>query len=502
MKDGKLRIVITSSEMVPLAKVGGLADVIGALSQSLGRMGHEVTVFLPGFSSIPEKYRGETLLDGELEFQWGREKVTLREARLKNQGVRVILVENDNFFKRDGVYTDPSTGEEFKDNARRFLFFSVAAVEAVRILGLKPDVLHINDNQTAPVAPFLKTRFGGDPTLSNIPVLYTIHNLGYQGVYPGEVFNDFGISRDLFYPMGPFEFFGNVNFMKAGIWYSDLISTVSKRYAEEIQTSEEFGYGLQGVLKARSADVYGIVNGVDYSIWDPRNDKLIPVNYGKDTLEDKKKNKSALLKRCGFNARQTRRFLLGMVTRLADQKGLDLIEQASTELMKLDISLVVLGTGQKKYHEFFTKLMAKYPRWIYAEFSFDDPLAHLIEAGADAFLMPSKYEPCGLNQIYSMRYGTVPIVRAVGGLYDTVKEFNEKDWSGTGFTFSDYTPEALLACVRKAFACHENPKLWRKLMLNGMSEDFSWEKAAREYLALYRKAITKKSVRENCLAGK
>jgi len=292
--------------------------------------------------------------------------------------------------------------------------------------------------------------------------------------------------------MGPLEFWGKISFMKAGLVYSDVLNTVSETYAREIQESDEYGYGMEGILRERRNDLFGIVNGVDYNIWDPATDKLIPYNYSKDDLSGKLKDKRYLLERYNLPVKSRRVPLIGMVSRLADQKGFDILAEAINDIMSFDLQFVLLGTGEKKYHRLFTKIASDYPRRFGVKLAFDNALAHQIEAGADMFLMPSRYEPCGLNQLYSLRYGTVPIVRATGGLADTVKDYDPSTDTGTGFVFKEYSPSALLQAIDKAVSVFLNKTLWTKLMRRGMEEDFSWRVSAEKYLNLYRIAIGKR----------
>ncbi|MCI0405719.1 MAG: glycogen/starch synthase, partial [candidate division Zixibacteria bacterium] len=321
---------------------------------------------------------------------------------------------------------------------------------------------------------------------------FTIHNVAYQGHFPKETFFKLGINPHLFYPASPFEFWGKVNFMKIGISYADIINTVSERYAVEIQSDPEFGHGLEGVLRERNADLFGIINGIDYDDWNPEKDGLIPIRYGPRTLEKKKKNKEALLKKCGLSGVTDP--LLGMITRLVDQKGLDLFAEIADDLLALKVKMVVLGTGDERYHELFKELEKKYPKKIKAFLTFDNKLAHGIEAGSDLFLMPSRYEPCGLNQLYSLKYGTVPVVRETGGLADTVEPADEKGERGTGFVFTHYDSGEFFDSLKKALSLYGNKAAWKKLQLRGMEKDFSWHASAVKYLDLYQKALAKEPV--------
>ena len=329
-----------------------------------------------------------------------------------------LFLRHDEFFNRVNLYHDPASGLDYIDNDDRFIFFCRAALEATKVLPWMPDIVHANDWQTGLMIAYLKTKYRDDPFFARARSIFTIHNMAYQGVFKAASFEKLGLSDNLFYSTGPFEYWGKLNFMKSAISYADLINTVSERYALEIQSSEEWGCGLEGVLKERSSDIYGIVNGVDYSEWSPSKDKFIPFNYDRSDLAGKKKDKVELVNRIGLPFRK-KTLLIGMITRLVDQKGLDLFVDIIDKLFSLDLQLVVLGTGDEKYHKMFTQWEKKYPDRLKIILAYDNELAHWIEAGADAFLMPSRYEPCGLNQLYSLKYGTIPIVRATGGLADT-----------------------------------------------------------------------------------
>jgi len=317
--------------------------------------------------------------------------------------------------------------------------------------------------------------------------VFTIHNLGYQGIHDPWVLGLAGFGRELFYPTGPFEFWGRVNYMKVGLAFADLISTVSPRYAAEIQTSGEFGFGLEGLLARRGRDLRGILNGIDDSLWDPARDPLVPHPYDREHPEGKWKNRAALAQECGFPSAPDWP-IVGMVSRLVDQKGFDLIEQAERDLLKLEARFVILGTGQARYQELCARMMASAPSRVHYRAGFDDALAHRIEAGADFFLMPSRYEPCGLNQMYSLRYGTAPVVRATGGLADTVQDFDPQSRRGTGFVFQRYEASEMLGALRRAFTVYRQPHLWSELRANGMACDFSWRRSADGYDDLYREA--------------
>jgi starch synthase len=393
-------------------------------------------------------------------------------------------------FDRDQLYVDPVTKRDYPDNDVRFIVFCRAILDAMKRLDWAPDVIHTNDWQTGLVPALLATSYQSDPFFAAVKSVFTIHNVGYQGIFPPETFRKLDLPEELFYPTAPFEFWGKVNFMKAGISFASLVTTVSEQYAEEIQSSNEYGYGLEGVLNNRAGDLYGIVNGVDYDEWSPTKDRLIPATYGLSNLAGKKRNKVELLRRLGLPYRESVP-LIGMITRLAAQKGLDLLVAVANDIFALDLQMVILGTGDKVYHDLLTALEKKYPDKLKVLLKYDNEMAHWIEAGADAFLMPSRYEPCGLNQLYSLKYGTLPIVRATGGLADTVVDVGESPGSGTGFAFVDYVPEELVKVIRRAVVLFGDKMQWREVVKNAMRQDFSWKQSAQRYAELYRMAMAR-----------
>jgi len=487
---------MVSAEMYPFAKVGGLADVVGALSKELDRGGHKVTVFLPKYRGIHEKkFPGLSLHKaGEIDVQVGDslERAQVGLATMPGTSVRVILIGNDRFFDRENPYVDPTTGKDWPDNAQRFVFFNKAVLESMRLLEWMPDVLHMHDYQAGLIPILLREAYRDDPHYRRIGTVYSIHNMGYQGIFPPETLDLIGLSADLAYATGPLEFYGKVNFMKAAVLYTDLITTVSPRYAEEIQESGEFGFGLEGVLRTRRDSLVGILNGIDLEVWDPAHDKLIPHTYTASDLAGKKANKIRLLESMELPV-EPEVPLIGIISRLVDQKGFDLFETIAGDLFGEKLKMVVLGSGQPKYESLMKRLRAKYPNKFAVALEFNDPLAHLIEAGSDFFLMPSRYEPCGLNQMYSLRYGTVPIVRAVGGLADTVQDYAFETGKGNGFVFTEYTGEALLGAIRRALTLYQKKRPWKKLITEDMKIDNSWGAAARKYVRVYERAQAKRA---------
>ena len=396
------------------------------------------------------------------------------------------FIEKDEYFSREFLYGTASG--DYPDNASRFAFFSNAVLESIASLGFIPDIIHCNDWQTALIAFYLKYKFQDRGAFNKIKTLFSIHNLAYQGLFSPEVMPDIGVEAE-FFKSAALEFYGKFSFIKAGILYSDAINTVSKAYAKEILTPE-FGCGLDGLLTTRKADLYGIINGADYSQWNPQSDKFIKINYNEKNLADKSKCKQDLLEEVGLGDDDGP--LLGVVSRLAEQKGIDIIASALPEMVKLGCRLVILGLGEEKYHLLLTEMAGKYPRNLAVKIAFDNPLAHKIEAGADMFLMPSRYEPCGLNQMYSLKYGTIPVVRAVGGLDDVVIDYSQDVKTGNGFKFKNADPQSLITALNRAISVYNNRKEWLALMARAVKFDFSWERSAEEYINLYRKIVKTK----------
>jgi starch synthase len=476
-----MRIVFAASECVPFSKTGGLADVVGALPRALAALGHEVSVFLPRYKqtklaqaqtvvrsiTVPfdDEYRFCSVLDGG-----------------KQSGVQFYFIEYPPFFEREALYGTP-TGD-YPDNAERFSLYSRAVLEASKIIGI-PDVFHCHDWQSAQIPILLRSVYANDPALRNAPVVFTIHNMGYQGVFPPDTLPLLMLPWDLF-TMDKLEFYGKVNFLKGALVFSDFITTVSKKYSQEIQTAE-YGFGLEGVLRNRAGTVTGILNGVDYSEWSPETDKYIVARYSSEDLSGKQLCKKDLMEQFGVANADLSLPVIGIVSRFAAQKGFDLIAQVADRLARENMIVVALGAGDKEYEELFLRLNKIYPQKFAVKVAYDNAIAHKIEAGTDMFLMPSRYEPCGLNQIYSLKYGTIPIVRATGGLDDTIEPFDPKTGKGTGFKFSEYSGEALLQTIRAALAAFEDKPSWQKLMRNGMAKDFSWNASAKEYVRVYER---------------
>jgi starch synthase len=394
--------------------------------------------------------------------------------------VQYFFVDDPGYFDRDQLYG--TTQGDYPDNAERFAEFSRAAIEVAARLW-KPDVLHCHDWQAALVPALLRTEPQSDPALRACPVVLTIHNVGYQGVFPREAMERAGLPDALFHLNG-LEFYSQVNYLKGGLLFADALTTVSSGYAAQIQTPE-YGHGLEGVVRNRASRLTAILNGVDYSIWDPQHDPLIVAPYSAQDLSGKRECKKDLLDVFGLPMGNLRRPIAGIVSRFADQKGFDLLEEIADELLEEELVIMALGTGDAKHERKLRELARRYPARMAVKIAYDNPLAHKIEAGADLFLMPSRYEPCGLNQIYSLRYGTVPVVRATGGLDDTIEAYDARTGQGTGFKFQEYSGPAFLEAVRKALTVYQDKKAWQGLQVRGMAKDFSWNASAAEYARLY-----------------
>ncbi len=472
----KLRVLVVASEAVPYAKTGGLADVAGSLPVALAEHGVEVALVLPFYRHVSRAAESAVPIRGQSSM------VTYHEPLPSlHGGVRTFLVRNDHYFWRDRLYG-------YLDEAERFIFFDRAVVELVRVLDWQPDVIHCNDWQTGLVPIYLRQLAESEPHFATTRTLFTIHNLAYQGIFPEETMELAGVPWDLF-RMEALEFYGQVNFLKAGIVFSDIVTTVSPTYAKEIQTSE-YGERLEGVLKQRADSLVGILNGVDTQVWDAATDPMLPVHYRQaSAARGKSANKKALQDAVGLPRAAVP--VLGVVARLARQKGFDLLCDALSDLMQEKVQLVVLGVGEEDLQERLQVAAQQAPDKIKALFRFDEQLAHLIYAGSDLFLMPSRYEPCGLGQMIAFRYGSVPVVHATGGLADTVEPFDPGTGAGNGFVFREPTAEALAAAIREALAVYRQRQAWAKLVRKIMGIDHSWRKSGARYLELYRRLAKK-----------
>jgi starch synthase len=476
-----MKILFVASEGLPFSKTGGLADVVEALPRALVAHGQEVAVLLPRYRDM----RGIAVAAPSLTVPMGD---TLRFPGIADggmlHGVRYFFVEDSEYFDRDQLYG--VAGKDYPDNAERFAEFCRAAIEFCKHVWM-PDVIHCHDWQAGLVPVLLRTQYAKDDAVREIPVVFTIHNMGYQGIFPRETIQKAGLPEGLF-NIDELEFYGRVNFLKGALVFSDYLATVSPKYAEEIQTPE-YGQGLDGVVRNRADRLTGVLNGVDYAAWSPERDKVIASRYSRKDLTGKLACKRNLLEAFGLPQEALNQPVIGIVSRFAGQKGFDLIEEVAPDLLAEDLAIVALGAGEPKYEKLFLELAQTYPAKFGVKVAYDNILAHRVEAGSDIFLMPSRYEPCGLNQIYSLKYGTVPVVRATGGLDDTIEAFDPATGRGTGFKFQEYEGAALLGAMRQALAVFRNePAIWRRIQLNGMAQDFSWQAPAIEYARLYELA--------------
>ncbi len=479
-----MRVAMAASEVTPFAKTGGLADVLGALPVSLAQLGVETSVILPNYGFIEHLRYGIAPTGITLDVPVSSRGVSAQvfHTRIKD-AVDVYLLGADRYFARPGLYGD---GGDYADNAERFTFFSRAVLTLLQHLGT-PDVLHCHDWQTGPALAFLRGDAARYPDLQSAKTVFTIHNLGYQGRFWQQDWHLLNLDPRYFSP-SYMEFYGDINFLKTGLVFADALTTVSPTYAQEIQTPE-LGYGLDGVLRARRADLSGILNGIEDEEWNPATDTLIAATYSRRRRTGKSFCKRSLQMEMGLPAERTVP-VIGMVSRLASQKGFDLLEASFAELMQRGVQLVILGSGEARYQDFLRAQVGRYPQQVAVRIGFDNALAHRIEAGSDLFLMPSQYEPCGLNQLYSLRYGTIPVVRATGGLDDSVCDPHENLAAATGFKFSAYDPQALLTCIDRALTAYRQPKQWGRLLNNAMRRDFSWTASARAYHELYRRLLS------------
>lgn len=479
-----INVLFASSEVFPFAKTGGLGDVAGSLPKAISKLGTDIRVVMPNYGCIAKHFKDSMEYLGYIyiDLSWRHQYCGV--YKLVHDEITYYFLDNEYYFNRAELYGD-------FDQAEQFTFFSKAIIEMLPLIGFKPDIIHCNDWQTGVVSLLLKANYRYIPFYSNIKTVFTIHNLKYQGVFPSEVIpNMLGIGWEYFTPYG-IEFYNNVNYMKAGLVYSDSISTVSPSYAQEIKNSF-YGENLNSLLIHRSNDLYGILNGIDYEKNNPETDKRLYSNYSADNLSNKYENRRQLQKELDLPVRPDVP-IISIISRLTAQKGFDLIECVLEEILQMDIQLIVLGKGEEHYKWVFENAAYWHKQKVSANITFSDTLAQRIYAGSDMFLMPSLFEPCGLGQIFSFRYGCVPIVRETGGLNDTVLSYNEKTGEGNGFTFADYNAHDMLNTIRRAVDFYNNRKdIWNLLIQRGMRADFSWHKSAQAYLDMYRKTLAKK----------
>ncbi|MEI7543126.1 MAG: glycogen synthase GlgA [bacterium] len=490
-KQRKLKILIAASEVVPFAKTGGLADVTGALPKALRELGHDVRVVMPLYRKINREKYGieETSATININIALVDHPAVIHKCLLPNSDVIVYFIDCPSFFDREEIYRTPQG--EYWDNNERFMYFSKAIIEMIQVIDWVPEVIHCNDWHTGLVPVFLKTIYADNPIVKDIATVYSIHNIAYQGCASEEMISHAGLPWEIF-NMHQLEFYGGINYMKGGIVFSDVINTVSEKYKEEIKTYE-YGYNLEGALWGRDKDLFGILNGIDYTSWNPATDNLLPVNYTPETTELKLEVKKQLLEEFGLKYYENVP-LIGLVSRLDDQKGLDFIETIIEDMMNLNLQFILLGTGEEHYHKLFSELALRFPEKLGVALLFDNGKAHRIYAGSDMFLMPSRFEPCGLGQLISLKYGTVPIVRETGGLADTIKQYNFKEKKGNGFVFQGYNPWDLFMAIHVATDTYKNQAVWKRIQQTGMKENFSWDLAAANYIELYALALHNKNL--------
>lgn len=481
-KNARLRILFLSAEVVPYAKTGGLADVAGSLPKAILQLDHDIRVVMPAHRQVDKQRFGlEPALDPfPIPMDRETQPATIYGSAMDGT-VPIYFVENAHYFDRENIYG-------YDDDADRFIFFCRAALEMCRHMDWRPDILHCNDWHTGIIPNWMHTIYGEDRFFNDTATVLTIHNLQYQGIFGWRALEVAGIAEHglVTHPEVPQHLNEAVDLLARGILFADVINTVSPTYAQEILTPE-FGEGLDPLLRQRQDDLSGILNGIDTDAWDPATGRQIAVAYDVDSLDRRVENKLALQAECDLP--QSRDVpLIGMITRLADQKGLDILEAAIDQVLSLDMQFVLLGTGDPHYHAVFRRVADRYPDKVAVYLAFNAPLARKIYAGSDMFLMPSRFEPCGLGQMISMRYGSVPIVRAVGGLADTIHDFDPQTGEGNGFVFRDYTPQALFDAILRAIETYQDANAWRRLQIRGMQADFSWHSSARQYVDLYRRA--------------
>ncbi len=491
----RLRIFYLAAEVAPFAKTGSLAEVARAIPKALFEDGHDVRVMMPKYGIISERryVLREVIRLKQIPITMGEAEhvVSVKSAFLPDTKVQVYFLDYKPFFDRPELYVDPKTGKDYPDNAQRFFLFCKAVLATIKLLHWEPHVIHCNDWQTAMIPWLLHHEYRNDPFFSKVLTVLTIHDMAYQGAFDAKVLAKLGIDAQFKETGSDLECNNKINFLKAGIVHADVISTVSPSYALEIQKDADFGCGLQGVLEKRCRDIHGILNGVDYSVWNPELDAFIPQKYNSNTLHQKIPCKQALLQQANlpYDAATP---VIGMITRLEEQKGLELVAEAMEPLAKLPIRLLIVGSGEAKYQKMLEKLAKKYARQLAVQARVDEPLSHLLIAGSDMLLIPPRIEPCGLYQMYALKYGTIPIVYRTGGLADTVLDYDEDEQHGNGFVFQSYTAEGLVDAVNRAVRLYKDEAAWQKLVKRAMKQDFSWQLVADRYVKLYQKLENQK----------
>ena len=483
----KLKILIASSEVYPFAKTGGLADIAGALPKALKQLGHDVRVVMPKHKCVAQCPPGIRPMGLDVDVPIGgiRKKGFLYSSHL-NKNIPIYFVGNETYYYRDPIYG--TRHGDYPDNAERFIFFCRSVFETCKSIGFHPDIIHCNDWQTGLVPAYLKTVYAKDKWFKNTRTIFSVHNLGYQGNFPSYELKTAGLPFSIFTP-GGVEFYNHFSFLKSALVFADLLTTVSPTYAKEIQT-KAFGFKMDGILRQRSEDLFGILNGVDYQEWNPESDPCIKKNYTPENRAGKLACKRNLADLFSLKVDDDTP-IFSMVTRLSSQKGIDLVIETLGDILSEETAFVVLGSGDLMYEDYFLKISKKFPDSVGVHIGFDETLAHQILAGTDFLLMPSQYEPCGLTQMYSLKYGAVPVVRSVGGLADSIKEFSHKTLRGTGFKFKKFAPGNLRRAVQKAVSVYRQKDQWQKLALNDMNANFGWDRAAKKYCQLYRRVLNK-----------
>jgi starch synthase len=483
----QLKVLFLSSEAVPFAKTGGLADVAGSLPGALKHLGIDIRVVLPLYRMVRQSDNKINLLIDDLKIPLGGETLTARVWEAKGIGkAPVYFLERDDLFDRPNLYGNAQG--DYYDNLERFSFYCHSTLRIAEKLSFAPDLIHCNDWQTGLVPALITGPYVKNSVVGKAKTIFTIHNLGYQGIFPAKKLWITGLPRDNFFQMEGLEFWGNISLLKAGIVYSDAITTVSPTYARQIQVNG-YGMGMEGILHHRKSSLHGILNGVDYKVWNPATDNHLTSRYSPRKIAGKSLCKESLLKEMNLNKSLNQKPLLGMISRLDSQKGVDLLVKIMNDILSLDVGLVILGAGNSSMQRALSKIAEHNPGRVGITIGFDETLAHRIMAGTDIFLIPSRYEPCGLTQMYALKYGTIPIVRTTGGLKDTIRPFHPQSGRGNGFTFTDYKPKAFLTSILNAVDLYHNPTSWKKLQNNAMREDFSWDRSARSYLDLYHSTL-------------
>jgi starch synthase len=488
-------VLFVSSEVFPYSKTGGLADVSNSLPQALNSLGNEVRIITPKYGQLDERrlqiHEIKRLKDLTVNVHGKARKFSIKSSFIhgKNTKAQIYLLENQDYFKNKGIYQNSRTKKDFPNNDVRYLFFCKAVIEILEILQWKPDIIHCNDWQTGLIPALLKTVYKNNPHIKNIKTVFTIHNLAYQGNFPKTTFKKNNMPDSVFTEKSG-NHYGKFSYLKTALNYADMITTVSEKYAQEIRTDKAYSCGMEDVLNRRKRNLVGILNGIDYSVWNPNVDKVIKYRYTRQEIPLKYENKRELLNKYKFEYNE-KVPLLGVISRLVDQKGFDLIVKILPKLMNENLQMIILGVGEEKYQKFLMKAKKKYPKKLIVNLTFDEELAHHIESACDIYLMPSKYEPCGLNQLYSLRYGTVPVVRDTGGLSDTVIDYRKPN--GNGFLFNKYDADEFYKTVMKAISIfRKDSQKWYTLIRNGMMLDFSWKVSAKKYISLYKKLLTSK----------